>query len=152
MTDSLCRKRKLADSFIPCVKVNIFAVTKTNETRVEQVVEGDNLLVKCNANQTVDVDIFWTKNDINSTFRQNGTLLTFVKINRRSAGVYVCYSVIKTTGHKTDNNASVVETVDVDVQCKALLLSRKASKVNSTHRQSDHYGFVLFDFFLVVFF
>ena len=82
------------------------------------------MLIVCNANQTADVEIFWTKNDVNSTFRQNGTYLTFVKISRRSAGEYICYSVNKTVGHETESNATVVDIVDVDVQCKFLCLYR----------------------------
>ena len=84
------------------------------------MVEGKNLLIVCDANQTSDVEIFWLKNDTGSTFRQNGTYLTFVSISRTSAGEYVCYSYNLTADNETELNATEVEVVEVDVQCKHL--------------------------------
>ena len=96
----------------------LFSAQVTNKPPVHKIVEGDNLLIVCNTTQTKETEIFWKKNDTNSEFRQNGTELKFITINRKAAGDYVCYSLHFAQKNITDANATVVEIVNVDVLCK----------------------------------
>lgn len=86
------------------------------------MLEGDNVLIVCSVNETSQTGVFWEKNDTSSTFHRNGTLLIFIKINRLSAGEYICYSFSKTADHGSENNTDVVDVVLIDVQCKFLHL------------------------------
>ena len=82
------------------------------------VIEGDNLLLVCNATETRYVEIFWKKNDTKHPFREDGTELKFININRTFAGDYICYSLNLTALNETEANATVVEVVKIDVLCK----------------------------------
>ena len=93
-------------------------VSKEHKPPVHKVIEGDNLLLVCDATPTAEIEIFWLKNDTKSSFRQNGTELKFININRQSAGDYVCYSFNLTAENETEANATVVEVLNVDVLCK----------------------------------
>lgn len=90
-------------------------VSKEHKPPVHKVIEGDNLLLVCDATPTAEIEIFWLKNDTKSSFRQNGTELKFININRQSAGDYVCYSFNLTAENETEANATVVEVLNVDV-------------------------------------
>ena len=77
--------------------------------------EGENLVIVCNATEEQGVEVFWVKNDTKSHFRQSSRELKFININRNSRGEYVCYSA---KDGRTDNNAAVMEVDSVDVLCK----------------------------------
>ena len=97
---------------------------------VHKVVEGDNLLIVCNATQSSETQIFWKKNETGSEFRQNGPELKFIYINRKAAGDYVCYSQDIT---KTNVNATVVEVVNVDVLCKSFIVNKGSIQILMNH-------------------
>ena len=98
------------------------SVHTANKPPVHKIVEGDNLLIVCNAKLSNETEIFWKKNDTNSDLRQNGTELKLIYINRESAGDYVCYSLDLTEKNITGVNATVVEVVNVDVLCKKFII------------------------------
>lgn len=78
---------------------------------VHQVIEGNDLHVTCSAEQTEGVEIYWVKNETNSEFFQNGTVLEFSKIHRSATGDYVCYRLNLTAG----GNATSEKVISVDV-------------------------------------
>ena len=97
-------------------------MTEPGKPPVHTVIEGDNLLLVCNATETRHVQIFWRKNDTKHQFRENGTELKFININRTFAGHYICYSFNPTALNEKAANATVVEVVNIDVLCKFLVL------------------------------
>ena len=110
-----------ANSF-PCFAHHVvcfnFLETKPGKPPVHKVIEGDNFLYVCNATETSQVEIFWTKNDTKHQYRENGTELKFINIDRTFAGDYICYSVNLTVENETEANATLVEGINIDVLCK----------------------------------
>ena len=86
------------------------------ETQTFAVKEGNNFTVSCNISQSEDLKVFWKKGDTNVTFQQYGIKFVLDNVNRSESGEYVCYVYNQT--YETEANATVVETVFVDVQCK----------------------------------
>ena len=112
MTDSLCRKSvnwrtRLHHVFL----ISVIAPIKPT---VHQIIEGNDLHVTCSAEQTEGVEVYWVKNETNSEFYQNGTVLEFSKIHRSATGDYVCYRLNLTAG----GNATSEKVISVDVLCK----------------------------------
>ena len=85
---------------------------------MHKIIEGQSISLKCNATESEDVEIFWMKNDTKLQFRENGTELNFINIDRKFAGDYVCYSFNLTAENETEANATVVEVINIDVLCK----------------------------------
>jgi len=84
-------------------------------------VEGDNLLVRCNATESPDVDIVWQKNDTKHPFTQNGTDLMIFNINRTLAGQFVCYAINTSYPEVNETNHNVtIDVITVDVECNYL--------------------------------
>ena len=81
---------------------------------MHKVLEGDYLQIHCSVNETDDVDVYWVKNDTTTGFIQNGTTLALVNITRKMSGDYICYS----QNLASDNNATEVEVIKVDVLCE----------------------------------
>jgi len=81
-------------------------------------VEGDNLLVRCNATESTNVDIVWQKNDTKHPFTQNGTDLMLFNINRTLAGQFVCYAINTSYPEVNETNHNVtIDVITVDVEC-----------------------------------
>ena len=74
----------------------------------ENITEGDNLTLTCQASGTPPPTVSWIK--VSSGQRTNGNVLDFIHINRRQAGEYKCEA------SNECGNAS--ELVNIDVQCK----------------------------------
>ncbi|XP_052806622.1 hemicentin-2-like [Mya arenaria] len=75
--------------------------------------EGDNLLVRCNATESDDIEIYWQKNGTeHQPYRQNGTDFIVFNIKRAFSGQYICYA-LNTTFYPYYNETGANVTVDV---------------------------------------
>ena len=79
----------------------------------ENITEGDNLTLTCQASGTPPPTVSWIK--VSSGQRTNGNVLDFIHINRRQAGKYKCEA------SNVCGNAS--EAAAIDVQCKLRLIT-----------------------------
>ena len=84
--------------------------------QVRKVQEGNNLTISCNVTHSLDMAVFWKKNDSQVSFYENGTDLQLNKINRSESGDYICFSYNLT--YETEANASVLAIFFVDVLCE----------------------------------
>ena len=112
------------------MQTRLFCLSEQTATNplVYSVREGDKFQVTCNETDTHNKEVFWLGDDAHSAFRQNGTLLKFINVTRDFAGTYICYSKNVTAGEETKVNASVIESVNIDVLCKYIyhMTSRQA--------------------------
>ena len=94
-------------------------VSANEPSRIYQPLEGDNLLVTCNATEANDTFVYWSKNDTKSTFEQNGTDLVIHNINRKDSGYYICHLVNTSYPDYNETNANVtINVIEIDVLCK----------------------------------
>ncbi|KAH3700747.1 hypothetical protein DPMN_075726 [Dreissena polymorpha] len=105
---------RLLTKCIVLVGLQIVTSNLSKYTRVE----GDNLIVRCNATVLPDIEVYWAKNDSRHPFRQNGTDLLIFNIDRTYSGQYVCYALNMTDApyfNATGANITIdVITVDVE--------------------------------------
>ena len=93
-------------------------LTSDNIIKKETFVEGDSVNISCHVEDSPSLNIWWTREETNSTFHQDGDVLRFDVVNRTDAGVYLCVAQNSTAD---DNSTSVVDGVDLDIECKVLL-------------------------------
>lgn len=104
-----------------CFRCLALAVGKSSTIHTYTILEGENLLVVCNATNSSDTEIYWTKNDTKSTFIQKGKFLEILNISRSYSGEYICHELNTSFPapeyNETDSNVTV-DVINVDVQCK----------------------------------
>ena len=79
----------------------------TQITHDQNVTEGDNLTLTCNASGMPQPNVSWIKP---GGQRQYGHMLEFTNINRSQAGEYKCEA--------SNECGNATETATIDVQCK----------------------------------
>lgn len=82
----------------------------------QEIIEGNDLFITCQANlgNPKLTAMYWTKED-DSGFRQNGTTLHLLDIQRTSSGIYRCTAENNYgNGEKGTNSQSV----NINVLCK----------------------------------
>ena len=79
----------------------------TQITQDQNVTEGDNLTLTCNASGRPQPKVSWIKP---RGQRQYGHMLEFTNINRSQAGEYKCEA--------SNECGNATETATIDVQCK----------------------------------
>ena len=79
----------------------------TQITQDQNVTEGDNLTLTCNASGMPQPNVSWIKP---GGQRQYGHMLEFTNINRSQAGEYKCEA--------SNECGNATETATIDVQCK----------------------------------
>ena len=89
----------------------------TQITQDQNVTEGDNLTLTCNASGMPQPNVSWIKP---GGQRQYGHMLEFTNINRSQAGEYKCEA--------SNECGNATETATIDVQCKYMW---KSSMVTS---------------------
>lgn len=77
------------------------------------VKEGEDLSIRCNATESPEVEIYWTKNATGRQFRQDGPLLNFTSITRSEHGSYICFAF-----HNKTQTVIGVEMVRLNVLCE----------------------------------
>lgn len=104
-----------------CFRCLAVAVAKSSTIHTYTILEGENLLVVCNATNSSDTEIYWTKNDTESSFIEKGRFLEILNINRSYSGDYICHALNTSFPvpeyNETDSNVTV-DVINVDVQCK----------------------------------
>ena len=87
--------------YLPTVPSNIESIQDQNVT------EGDNLTLTCNASGMPQPNVSWIKP---GGQRHNGHMLEVTNINRSQAGEYKCEA--------SNECGNATETATIDVQCK----------------------------------
>nr|XP_022344647.1 hemicentin-1-like [Crassostrea virginica] len=96
----------------------------------QQIIEGEDLLVTCNATQgnPSSTAIFWSKSN-DPGFRQTGTTLRLLNIHRNSSGTYKCTAEnTYSNGEKGTNSQNMV----IDVLYKPVIKNKTLTIVNNT--------------------
>ncbi|KAH3700740.1 twitchin-like isoform X2 [Dreissena polymorpha] len=100
-----------------CVFIIGFKIVSSNLSKYTRL-EGDNLIVRCNATVLPHIDVYWAKIDSRQPYRQKGTDLLIFNIDRTYSGQYVCYALNMTDApyfNATGTNVTIdVITVDVE--------------------------------------
>lgn len=114
--------------------IQMSAAQQTNARKVN-VTEGHNITVTCNVTQMLGNEIFWTKNETNSTFTQQGRVLTFLDVKRVSKGQYLCHRLVHESG-----SDEIVDDVILDVQYPAKILFAHVGPYVLTENETFSFG------------
>lgn len=100
-------------------------LVKSSKIRTYKILEKDNLIVICNVTDHPDIEVYWTKNDTRSIFKQEGKRLEILNIKRSFSGDYICHALNTSFPVPQYNGTDVnvtAEVIHVDVQCKSSII------------------------------